>query len=360
MEDPRMLPVAVVGAGPAGCSAAIALARAGLPVTLFERGAPGKDKVCGDAYSATAASLLAGYGIDAARLGALGGLPYHEMELRSQHGHVWHLRTGTESLAEPGWLIRRAIMDQHLRDLTAAWATVRYGCTVTGIVSEPGAPLRLSLRTGGEPPTVFPCRGLILACGAAGPLPRHWGLSGEPRVSASVSAYTTGLSGRRSDGLAIPVPVFEFKACCRPGYVWTFPLANGQTNFGVCTLAKPTGQPLARLALEHAHARGLSPHGRLRGAREATWSGKGQRWHHPAGILSCGDAAGLGDPDTGEGIAAALLSGERAGSALAGYLVDGCQTSHLEDYSHWVLNHFSDAYQPGSFRRIWAALASNT
>jgi hypothetical protein len=31
------------------------------------------------------------------------------MKLRSPRGHVWRLHTGDE----PGWLIRRAIMDQH-------------------------------------------------------------------------------------------------------------------------------------------------------------------------------------------------------------------------------------------------------
>jgi flavin-dependent dehydrogenase len=150
--------------------------------------------------------------------------------------------------------------------------------------------------------------------------------------------------------------VFEFKPCCSPGYAWAFPLADDHINFGVCTLARPAGQPLASLAREHAQALALHADGRLRGAREATWSGHGRRWHHPAGILSCGDAAGLSDPDTGEGIAAALLSGQRAGQTLAQYLHDG-NLERLESYSRWILEHFSGAYQPGPFRRIWAALA---
>ena len=64
------------------------------------------------------------------------------MELRSPRGHVWRLHTGDE----PGWLIRWAIMDQHLRDLASGWATVRYGCMLAGLEAEPGSPLRLPPR----------------------------------------------------------------------------------------------------------------------------------------------------------------------------------------------------------------------
>ena len=360
MENPRTLPVAVVGAGPAGCAAAIALGQAGFPVTLFERGRPGKDKPCGDAYSATAVSLLAGYGVDAVRLAALGGLRYDAMELRGEQGQVWRLRTATELSDGPGWLIRRAVMDQHLRDLAAAWATVRYDCSVERVQAEPGGPLCLTVREGSRPASdvdqssVFLCRSMILACGAAGPLPRSWGIAGEPQISASVTAYADTAGGLPA--VSAYLPVFTFRSCCRPGYAWTFPLADGQINFGVCTLAKPAGQPLVRMATEYAHAQGLHPHGRLRGAREATWSGLGRRWHHPAGILSCGDAAGLADPDTGEGIAAALLSGAQAGQGLARYLDDG-HSSHLDDYSAWMQGHFGGLYHAGPFRRVWQALA---
>jgi menaquinone-9 beta-reductase len=357
MADYSSLPVAVVGAGPAGCAAAIALGQAGEVVTLFERGQPGKDKTCGDAYSATATSLLAAYGVDAARLAALGGLPYQDMELRGHQGHVWRLHAAGATGQGPGWLIRRAIMDQQLRDLAAAWASLRYGCLVANVVSEPGRPLLLSLQTADDDRSaMFACRGLILACGAASPLPRNWGITGEPRISASVSAYADPAPAGPRGGPPVRLPVFEFKPCCRPGYAWTFPLADGQINFGVCTLAKPAGQPLTRLALEHAQAYGLQAQDRLRGAREATWSGLGRRWHHLAGILSCGDAAGLADPDTGEGVAAALLSGQQAGKALARYL-DDARLCHLEDYSQWVRQYFGDSYRPGPFRQVWAALA---
>lgn len=52
----------VVGAGPAGCSAAIALRRAGFAVVLVDKGRRGRDKVCGDALIPDAFAALEALG----------------------------------------------------------------------------------------------------------------------------------------------------------------------------------------------------------------------------------------------------------------------------------------------------------
>ncbi|MEJ0018020.1 MAG: FAD-dependent oxidoreductase [Acetobacteraceae bacterium] len=54
----------IIGGGPAGAAAAIALARAGREVTLIERHAAPADKVCGDFLSARAVAAVAALGID--------------------------------------------------------------------------------------------------------------------------------------------------------------------------------------------------------------------------------------------------------------------------------------------------------
>ena len=50
--------IAVIGAGPAGAAAAIRAARAGATVRVFERAAPGRDKVCGDGLTPRAVQKL--------------------------------------------------------------------------------------------------------------------------------------------------------------------------------------------------------------------------------------------------------------------------------------------------------------
>src|SRR6185295_6478557 len=50
--------IAILGAGPAGSAAAIRLARAGFEITIFERSAFPRAKVCGEFISPGASSIL--------------------------------------------------------------------------------------------------------------------------------------------------------------------------------------------------------------------------------------------------------------------------------------------------------------
>ncbi|MBX6745725.1 MAG: monooxygenase, partial [Acetobacteraceae bacterium] len=68
--------VAVIGAGPAGCAAAIALA--GRHVLLLERAAAARESVCGEFLGPNAAVALARLGLD---LPALGAMPLHRLRL---------------------------------------------------------------------------------------------------------------------------------------------------------------------------------------------------------------------------------------------------------------------------------------
>ena len=63
--------VLVLGGGPAGCAASIALARKGRAVTLIERELTPHHKVCGEFLSGEALADLHALGIDVASLGAV-------------------------------------------------------------------------------------------------------------------------------------------------------------------------------------------------------------------------------------------------------------------------------------------------
>ena len=62
--------VVVIGAGPAGCAAALTLAQNGILPLLVEKGLPGKDKACGDAWVPSAVEELRSFGIGQRELGA--------------------------------------------------------------------------------------------------------------------------------------------------------------------------------------------------------------------------------------------------------------------------------------------------
>ena len=66
--------VAVIGAGPAGASAAAWLARAGADVVLFEKAERGRDKSCGDGLTPRAVAELQRLGLDISRFHRIDGL----------------------------------------------------------------------------------------------------------------------------------------------------------------------------------------------------------------------------------------------------------------------------------------------
>src|SRR3546814_12225134 len=68
MPTPDPCDVAVVGGGPAGAAAAIALARAGRRVTVVDKATFPRDKICGDGLTTGALRLLESLGLDPATI----------------------------------------------------------------------------------------------------------------------------------------------------------------------------------------------------------------------------------------------------------------------------------------------------
>ncbi len=56
--------VLIVGGGPAGCAAAIELARAGRDVTIIDKADFPRDKCCGDGLTADALRILENMGLE--------------------------------------------------------------------------------------------------------------------------------------------------------------------------------------------------------------------------------------------------------------------------------------------------------
>jgi len=325
----------VVGGGPAGCAAQWALARAGIPATLLERGWPGRDKACGDALVPPAVALLADFGLNAPRLEALGGCRFGAIDLRARQRLIWRL-----NLQEGGYVVRRAALDGALRDAVAG--RVVYDAYVTSVERDGDRWVVGAGRAG-----TFRAHAVVLACGAGPPLPARWGVDGAPLASASMSTYLD---------TAPPAPItFDFFEASRPGYGWVFPAGAGQVNAGVCRLGA-AGRGLRQLAEGYLAEHGAVGSLRWRGGGGPCWSGRGQAWHREGGLVSCGDAAGLIDPVSGEGITAALQSGRWAGEAVAAFLDGGRDAAPLRAYSERLRAHFGPLYRLTPIRRVWRGL----
>ena len=143
--------------------------------------------------------------------------------------------------------------------------------------------------------------------------------------------------------LASPTLVFGEPS---PGYAWH------AANVGVCSVVKSGASALRAerdALLKRLNVWGAVP---LRGGLGALWSGKGAAWSNEAGVVSCGDAAGLIDPVSGEGLAAALVSGKHAGAAIASFLSG--HSGALVECSAWVRAWAEARYAPSIESRIFA------
>jgi flavin-dependent dehydrogenase len=292
-----MSPTLILGGGPAGCAAAITLARAGHPVCLIERDAEVREKVCGEFLGGDAQALLARLGLDAA---ALGGVPITEGRLGAGR------REAGFALPFTALGLPRLILDAALLEAAEqAGAEVRRG--VTALEAAPGWRVRLS--DGQE----LQAARLMLATG------KHE-LRGLGR-------------GQRGGALGLKLPVSGVETggavlllACAGGYAGLQPRPDGGAN--LCAALDPAMAPVARDAeafLEHVRGGSTLARRVLAGAvpslaRPLAVAGVPYGYRHrgggPQGLFRLGDQAAVIPSLCGDGIAMALDSGIRAAEAI--------------------------------------------
>jgi len=295
--------VAIVGGGPAGAVAALEACRAGLgPVWLFEREEAGRPKACGGGLSPRARKVLQelglwervhreAYGIEGMRLVAPSG------------------REAVLAGAESASVLPRQRFDAMLLEEAArAGALIRCRSRVMRVT--PGDREILLEVEGRERPVRAPLA--IVAGGARSPL-RGDG-TGEMLLTAVMGWW---------EGVPHTPHLLEmiFDPALRPHYGWLFPEGDGRVNIGIC-LRQDRLEPggLRRLFQDFLdrHYRDRLAGARLLGAWRGHPIRTSVRVGHraPEGILVIGEANGLVDPATGEGIAQAMQSGRLAVRAI--------------------------------------------
>lgn len=293
--------VAVAGAGPAGAIAALVLARGGAKVDLYERGAWPREKTCGDAISPLAIAQCRDLGI------AIEGAVHLSTALITTPRE--RAFRGSWPRATPfGTTVTRYEFDAQLVDAAIA----------AGVSFWPkNAVDRLELREGGVQVHGASYDAAIVAEGATGKLSAQLGFT----------RYRSRLIGLRGYA-ALPRSLPEeygifYDRDLQPGYGWIFPLNNRCANVGILVdelaLARSNGNARAlferwlqssRFAMAYL---GEKPRvGKISGG--IIPSGRAQR--AKGRVLLAGDAAGVADPFTAEGIYQAIYGGRLAGEAL--------------------------------------------
>ncbi|MEO6881425.1 MAG: geranylgeranyl reductase family protein [Mycobacteriaceae bacterium] len=285
--------VLVVGSGPAGCAAALAARRAGAQVLLVDRAEFPRDKVCGDGVAAQALDVLAVLGVDVDALVA-GSAPVRTLRLESPRGVVARRDT-----VRPGWVVPRAVLDARLHQAALDSGVHFRRQRVRQVRPVPGGMDVDGLRAAV----------VVAADGAESELRRA--LVGAPRAG-TVAVAMRGYTPWHEDGEQLLRLVSQHF----PAYAWVFPIGDGRANVGygeVLTGAPPTRAHLLQRLGELLP--GVTPT-QLRAHKLPLSTG---RVASPDGrVLLVGDAAGLINPVTGEGIYYAVLSGALAGAAAVG------------------------------------------
>jgi geranylgeranyl reductase family protein len=319
----RRFDVVVVGAGPAGSTAATVLARAGAQVALVDKARFPRDKACGDLIGPRGLQVLADLGLPEPA-----GLDVGDMVVVGPTGRRVMLPS-FDGLSYPGRAraVTRAAFDDHLRN-----AALDAGAhPVEGRADRPlfadEAIEGFTIGDGTELRADF----VIGADGATSHVAETAGLVDGPRVlwGFAVRSYL-------EEAVELPTIVLWEQEPWRafPGYGWIFPGPGGTANLGVgigTQADRQRGSAAVRaLPAFVDHLRGLGLLGGLRdrsggpGASRSSerrlggWLKMGMVGTIPARgpVLLAGDAAGLVNPLQGEGIAQAMTSGRAAAEAI--------------------------------------------
>jgi len=299
--------VLVIGAGPAGCAAALAAADEGAGVVLIDRrrevGVPFQ---CAGFVPAAAAGLFPGLGPSLLQ-------QVRTMLTYTPDGEVAESRS-------PGYNVRRDIFDQTLagaaresgvRILTRTRA-VRHEGRVTSAITPAG---RLEIAS-------------AVTIGADGPrsIAGSW-MQSVNRDFVAAMQWTVPLRRPLEENRVY------FRRGLRGGYGWLFP-GGGQANVGI-GMERGVGENPGR-ELEY-FVRDLARQGLIEPRRLMSTGGLipagGLLRLHRDDLILAGDAGGFCHPVTGAGIAAALQSGRQAGEAAAQSASQNGSNAPLADFA---------------------------
>ena len=313
-----MYDVVIVGAGPAGTTAALYAHRLGLKCILLDKAVFPRDKICGDALSGKCVRIMRDLDI-LDEVGQLEGSEINRITFGSPKNKEFdvHLKgTSNNDNITTGFVIPREIFDNYLFEKADEVTETRQGFSVKDLIIENDHVVGVKGKTknGNQEELRAP---IVMGCdGYNSIVARKLGLyeMDMKHTSVAIRCYYEGVKG-----LTDQIELHYVKEV-NPGYLWLFPAGDGRANIGIGLSksdAKKENRTLRQVLDEitqtdyfkdrFADAKRLE--------RPVGWNlplGSLHRKNHGNGYMLLGDAAGLIDPFTGEGIGNAMVSAKYA------------------------------------------------
>ena len=304
----------IVGAGPAGGSAAYHLANQGHSVLVLEKANFPRDKSCGGGVSPAIAQW---FDFDFS--------PVVENQV-SQVKYTFKMGDPAEvelKNVTPMWMVQRQKFDNFLMEqATGKGAEFKSGVTVTDATLQ-GDTWQVQTSAGS-----FEGKYLIAADGANSTVAKLLGMNSTSSIAAASFQVPGSVSDRRK-----MTAFFDFGSL-KNGFMWCFPKADGY-SFSAAYVRNPKGKPdeLKKQLIKYAELFDLDPsQGNYQEHPLNLW--QKDRLLHSDRALLVGEAAGMVDPLIGEGIRPAMYTGVKAAETVMGAL-EG-ETNALADYTESI------------------------
>ena len=349
--------VLIAGAGPGGATTSIFLAKEKINHIIIDKAVFPRDKICGDAFSGKSVGILKritsdwqGYFIKDKKKAVIStGIQFISPGNTSLN--IPFLLKPASKQNPAGFVSRRLDFDNTLVGLINPQFAILLTDTELVDIEQTAGGLLVKIQQHGEHKIIF----TKIIVGAEGrnsivakKMAQH---TMEPaHYSAGIRAYYKNVSGLHSQNYI----ELHFLKELQPGYLWIFPLPNGDANVGVGMLSKSIS--LKKVNLKQLMLDAIKTHPNLKDRFvNAVAEGAIEGWGLPLGskkrklsgnrFLLTGDAASLIDPFTGEGIGNAMVSGLVAARVIT-------KAVAVNDFTEIFLAQYDEEL----YKKLWAEL----
>lgn len=350
--------IVIIGAGPAGCSTSLFLAKNKIPHTIIDKAIFPRDKVCGDALSGKVVYVMKQLNpemIDDYNNNSNQFMPSWGVKFVAPNGKSINIPFKSDVSEEthaPGFISKRIDFDASLfNKLDKNYANVLDGTKLLDVIKT-NDEITIQLKNNIESFEIKNIKMLIGAEGDRSLVAKKLSAikKDNDHYCAGIRAYYEGVTELHDQNFI----ELHFLEELLPGYFWIFPLPNGQANVGAGMLSSSVSAKKVNLKEDMLRAIANNPKIKHRFAN-AKLVNNIQGWGLPLGskkrvisgnnFLLTGDAASLIDPFTGEGIGNAMYSG-----MLAAAHIQNCITQN--NFSA----EFNQTYDHAFYDRQWDEL----